>query len=481
MTAQKFSGIFTDRGVPLVVDLDGTLIKSDLLHEGLFMLIKKNPIIFFQYLVWLLKGKVYFKKQLFKLVHLKYHLLPFNQEILSFLQQESESGRQIVMATASLTTVADKVAEVHPLFSKVYGTEEINLKGVNKANLLLEEFGQSKFDYIGNSVADIPVFICARYSYIVRPSRALKRKARKIAGVKYIWNSSQSVWDFIKAIRVYQWLKNLLIFIPVITSHQFFSAAILSKTLAAFFAFSFIASAGYIFNDIADLNSDRGHPKKKFRPLASGKISLPAGVILMACFLLSGLIIAFQLNLYFLISLLVYLAISISYSFFFKKLVLYDVFILTVLYSSRIIAGGLVTGIIISSWLIAFSTFIFISLAFVKRYSELMKVDKESGLKERRRGYVPNDLIFLQTMGIGSGLVSTVVFSLYIDSPDVILLYKHPKLLWITSLFFLFWISHIWIITSRGRMTDDPIIFSVKDPTSYIVFAIILSIMFLAT
>jgi 4-hydroxybenzoate polyprenyltransferase/phosphoserine phosphatase len=466
---------------PLVVDLDGTLINTDVLHEGVIMLLRKNPLYIFRCLLWLLKGKVYFKNEIFKIVHLRYDLLPWNRELLSFLQTESANGRKLILATASLKYNAQEIAKIYPIFDEVYGTEEVNLKGENKLKLLIREYGESKFDYIGNSHSDLKIIASSRYSYLVNPSKSLERKARKISDLKHVWKSQKlHLKYYIKAIRAYQWIKNVLIFVPLITSHSFYSVSMILQATGAFFAFSFAASAGYVINDLFDLNSDRLHPRKRFRPFASGKLSILSGGILACLLMAAGLFIASQLNLPFLIILTVYFVISFSYSLHFKKIVLYDVFILALLYSARVIAGGIVTDISISFWLIAFSTFIFLSLAFVKRYSELLKVKDETGLKERGREYGKEDLNLLQIMGIVSGFLSVVVFSLYIDSYEVAQLYSHPKILWSISLLFLFWISRIWIITNRGQMTDDPIVFAIKDATSYFIVLGIALIMFLS-
>ena len=414
---------------------------------------------------------MYFKNEIFKIVHLRYELLPHNIQLLSFLQTESAKGRKLILATASLTSNAQEIAKIYPIFDEIYGTEKVNLKGGNKLKILINEFGESKFDYIGNSHSDLKIFASSRYSYLVNPSKSLERKTRKVSHLKYTWRSKKlHLRDYVKAIRVYQWIKNLLIFVPLITSHSFNSFNLILQATAGFFAFSFAASSGYVINDLFDLNSDRSHPRKRFRAFASGKLSILSGVILAFILLAGGLYLASQLNFLFLISLIIYFIISFSYSLYFKKIVLYDVFILALLYSTRVIAGGLVTSVSISFWLIAFSTFIFLSLAFVKRYSELMKIKGETGLKDRGREYATQDLNLLQIMGIASGFLSVVVFSLYIDSPEVSQLYSHPKILWGISLLFLFWISRIWVITNRGEMTDDPIVFAIKDVSSYFTF-----------
>jgi 4-hydroxybenzoate polyprenyltransferase len=472
--------IASDINYPLVVDLDGTLINTDVLYEKVIMLLRKNPLYIFRCFLWLLKGKVHFKNEIFKIVHLRYELLPWNKELLSFLQTESAKGRKLILATASLQSSAEEIARIHPIFDEIYGTEEVNLKGLNKLKLLVEKFGESKFDYIGNSHSDLEIIASARYSYLVNPSRSLERKVREVSDLRYTWRSKKlRLRDYVKAIRAYQWIKNLLIFVPLLTSHSFYLNKILEAT-GAFFAFSFVASSGYVINDLFDLNADRAHPRKRFRPFASGKLSILSGVVLAFIFLAGGVLIASQLNLLFVMILFIYFIISCSYSLYFKKIVLYDVFILSLLYSTRVIAGGLVTHVVISFWLIAFSTFIFLSLAFVKRYSELMKINDGTGLRDRGREYAKQDLNLLQVMGIVSGFLSAVVFSLYINSPEVSQLYSHPKILWAISLLFLFWISRVWIITNRGEMTDDPIVFAIKDVTSHCIFLVIALLIFIS-
>jgi len=458
----------------LVVDLDGTLIYSDLLYEGLLILLRKNPLYIFSLLIWILKGKAYFKKEIFNRIHIPYELLPTNKELISFLETELSKGRQIILATASLKSHAQEIAKTLPIFDNIFGTEEVNLKGENKLKLLIDEYGEFRFDYIGNSRSDIKIFAKSRYSYLVNPSKSLERKTSQISELKYSWKlKGNNVTDYIKAIRAYQWLKNLLIFIPIITSHSFNSLNLMLLTITAFFAFSMIASSGYIVNDLLDLNSDRIHPRKRFRPFASGRLSIRSGVALSLILFTIGIIVASRLNYSFFITVLIYFITSLSYSLYLKKIALYDVFILALLYSIRVIAGGLVSGISISFWLIAFSTFLFLSLAFVKRYSELMNIKSKTDLMERGREYFTTDLNLLQIMGIVSGFMSVVVFALYINSPEVIRLYTHAQILWGISLLFLFWISRIWIITNRGEMTDDPILFAVKDAKSYFIFIMI--------
>ena len=464
-----------DTDYPLVVDLDGTLINTDLLYEGFILLLKKNLLYIFPCFIWLFKGRAYLKTRILKIVHIPSELLPYNMELLNLLEAEAQNGRKLILATASPLPNALAIAKTHPIFSKVYGTENgVNLKGEKKLDLLIRHFGKSKFDYIGNSHSDLRIFASARYSYLVNPSLLVKIKAKKKSEVKQVWNFKKGkLKSYFKAIRMYQWVKNLLIFVPLITSHTFYSLPTLLQAVVAFASFSFVASAGYLINDLLDLNSDRVHPRKRFRPLASGKISILSGFSLSLILLAGGFYLATRLDSIFWIILLFYFFSSFSYSIYLKRIVLYDLLVLASLYSVRVFAGGIVTNYVLSFWLIAFSTFMFLSLAFVKRYSELIQVKGERGLKSRGRGYFIEYVHLLQTMGVVSGFLSVVVFSLYIDSPDVARLYSNPKILWTTGLLFLFWISRIWMITTRGKMTDDPIVFAMKDWISYIVFLLI--------
>ncbi len=472
-----------DKNIPLVVDLDGTLIHTDVLYEGFIMLMKKNLLNFFLCIGWLLRGKTHLKAKIFERVQLRCELLPYNTKLLKFLQTESDNGRKLILATASVKSIALDIAKLYPIFDEVYGTENsLNLKGEKKREVLVKQFGEGNFDYIGNSTADLKIFSSARFSYLVSPSKSLERKTRKVSTLKHIWNDRKaSVGSFIRAIRAYQWIKNLLIFVPLITSHSF-DPNLFYKAALAFVSFCLVASSGYLINDLSDLNADRSHPRKRYRPLASGKLSILYGGIIAVIFMAAGIFIAAQeLNNRFLAIVISYLVLSLAYSLYLKKTALYDVFLLALLYSIRVIAGTFVIAVPLSFWLISFSTFIFLSLAFVKRYSELIGNGKEKNLVSRRRQYSTEDLQLLQIMGIVSGFMSVVVFSLYVNSPEVVRLYSKPKALGALCFLFLFWISRIWLYTIRGKMTDDPIIFAMKDILSYFIFALIGVVILIAT
>lgn len=459
---------------PLVVDLDGTLIHTDLLFEALLLLFKKNPLFIFVCFFWIFRGRAYLKSKVFSKIQIPYELLPFNHQLLEFLHSEHSKGRKLVLATASPTFAAKEIQKIHSIFNEVYGTEnELNLKGNNKRQLLNQIYGERNYDYIGNSESDLKIFASAYSSYLVNPTNALEKKARKISDLQNVWKTKKTLWGILKSLRVYQWVKNLLVFVPLITSHTFNSLEQFSDALVGFIAFSLIASAGYIINDLFDLNADRGHPRKCKRPFASGEVSIPVAFIIFVVLLLLGFYAAITIGHHFYTILVVYLTTSVSYSFYLKKIALYDVFILALLYSVRIFAGAVAINVELSFWLIAFSTFIFLSLAFIKRYSELIQISNEQNLSKRGRQYFKGDLTLLQTMGVASGFLSVVVFSLYINSSEVVKLYSQPKLLWAISLVFLFWTSRIWLLTIRGEVDEDPIVFAIKDKTSYFTFLFI--------
>lgn len=457
-----------DKNIPLVVDLDGTFINTDLLAEGIVLLLKKNFFCIFLCFSWIFKGKAFLKQKVFEKVQINYKNLPVNKELNDFLVSESQKGRKIVLATASPKSAATEIGKVFPVFDEIYGTEkDLNLKGSNKLELLADMYGKGGFDYIGNSRTDLILFASSRFSYLVNAGRFLERKTREVSTLKKSWKTKTSRFiAYLKLLRVYQWVKNLLIFLPLITSHSFQSVNTLTQVTLAFFAFCFVASAGYIVNDIMDLEADRTHASKHSRGLASGNIGILPGFLCAILLFAAGLIIGLNLKLSFFLILIVYFVLSIAYSVYLKKLVLYDVFILASFYTIRVVAGGAVGNIVLSFWLIAFSIFLFLSLSFIKRYSEFILTSVNQ--KHSRRDYSLADITLLQIMGIGTGLLSVIVFSLYINSPEVTLLYSNPRALWVICLLLLFWISRIWLVATRGKMTVDPIVFLLKDLTSYI-------------
>lgn len=468
--------------IPLVVDLDGTLIKTDLLLEGFYAMIKDKPFLFFRALPWLLRGKAYFKNQLARRVNIKAKSLPYNADFLEYLRNELPQGRKIILATASVKEFAVSVSSHLGIFSDVLSSENtINLSGKKKLKLLIEKYGEKGFDYAGNSGPDLHIFPHARNTILVNPTPGVLKAAEKNSNIKQVFNSGNgSLLAYFRAARVYQWVKNLLLFVPLTTSHSWNNESAIINVILGFISFSLCSSAGYLFNDLLDLNADRNHPRKKLRPFASGTISIWNGSALMITLQVIGLSIAAALNWKFFALLALYSLINLAYTLNLKTYVLIDVLVLAGLYTLRIISGAVLANVPLSFWLFAFSIFIFFSLALIKRCSELITLLKANREEASGKDYNVSDIGYLREMGIASGYLAIVIVAFYINSPNVSTLYKRPEMLWMICPALFYWISRLWLKTGRGAMTDDPIIFSIKDRGSRIVLEAILLIILLA-
>lgn len=467
---------------PLIVDLDGTLIKSDLLFESFYALLKRNPLFIFFIPFWLLKGKAYLKHQLATRVDIDINSLPYNKQFLEFLYNEHHNGREIILATASSKSLAQNVAKHLGIFSNVLASDkDINLSAKQKLKVLLAEYGKKGFDYAGNAGVDLHIFPYARNALLVNPGNVTLKRAEKISTVYKVFKNTSNIFlVHLRAIRAYQWLKNLLLFVPLFTAHEWTNIPMLIKGAAGFTAFSLCASGGYLFNDFLDLPSDRNHPRKRNRPLAAGDISLISGSLLMLILPLAGLAIAALLNWTFFFILIGYLTLTLAYTVRLKTYMLIDVLVLAGLYTIRVIAGGEGINVTPSFWLLAFSIFIFYSLALVKRCSELFTIDKIGSESTKGRDYRVTDLDYLKVMGIASGYLSVIVVALYVNSPDVAILYSRPKVLWLLCPLLLHWISRLWLKTGRGEMTDDPIMFALWDRGSQFIAITMAVIIYLA-
>jgi 4-hydroxybenzoate polyprenyltransferase len=338
---------------------------------------------------------------------------------------------------------------------------------------------------VGDSSSDFVVWASSHTAIVVGDSESFAKRVSKVnQNVLHLNKDDRSSGSWLKLLRLHQWAKNLIIFVPLVTSHRIFESPTLLQALAAFFSFSFLASATYIFNDLCDLDNDRAHATKRRRPLADGSISLPAAVI--AAFLLGAAAVAtgFALGVGFILVLAVYLCVSVLYSSFFKKSALLDVIVLAGLYIWRLVAGGVATGIVLSNWLLSFALFIFTSLALAKRYVEISDFPLQKFEKfpvAVGRGYRASDVHLVFALGVSSAMVSVLVVLLYVSSPDVVILYKHPQVLFLLAPLVLFWISRIWLLASRGGLNEDPVLFAVKDKCSYAVASFMFGVVIVAT
>lgn len=468
--------------VPLAVDLDRTLIKTDLLWESLCALLKQNPLATLLIPFWLCKGKAVLKRELAKRVRLDIASLPCNIPFVNFLREEHRRGRDLVLTTAADSSYAQQIADHLGIFSEVLASENgHNMKGRHKAKALEERFGTAGFDYAGNESVDLQVWKAANSAVIVNPPQGLVQRSRKIVPVTRIFQDQKDrLGAFLRALRIKQWVKNFLVFIPLFTAHDLENPHLLMQATWAFLAFSLMASSVYVFNDLMDLESDRLHPEKKSRPFASGDLSLAIGLGMIPVLVAGSFLVALLLPSGFLFLLGVYWLTNLAYSLFLKTFVLVDVFLLAFFYSLRVIAGGWATEILISKWLLAFSVFIFISLAFAKRVSELYTMRELHNDAAKGRGYLANDLEHLITQGSISGYLAVLVFAFYISSTEVTLLYRSPEALWLVCPLLLYWISRLWLWVSRRNIFEDPILFLLKDRQSYLIGLAIALVVFVA-
>jgi 4-hydroxybenzoate polyprenyltransferase len=469
--------------VPLFVDLDGTLIKTDLLIESYLALLRRSLWRALLAPIWLRKGKAHFKQNVAQHVEIDPAVLPYHSAFLGFLRDQAQQGRRLYLATACDQRLAKQVAEYLGIFCMVLASDGVtNLSGSRKLRAMTELCGNRGFDYAANDAVDLGVWPHARRAILVNAPPRVEKAARTIADVERTFNDRGRGFDHcVRAMRLHQWLKNLLLFVPLIAAHAWsMGLAPFLQAGLGFFAFSLTASSGYILNDLLDLPTDRAHPRKQKRPLAAGDLSIASGVVLMAVLLLTGLLLAALVSPLFLAVLLVYLIFTFFYSLYLKTIVLVDVLVLAGLYTLRVIAGAAAIQVVPSFWLLAFSMFIFLSLALVKRCSELQTLSSLDKVSASGRDYHAPDLKYLHSMGTASGYLAVLVLALFINSPDVSGRYAHPQVLWLLCPILLYWISRIWLKTGRGEMHDDPVIYSINDRGSRYVAAASAIVMLLA-
>ena len=470
------------QSTPLCVDLDGTLIHSDLLLESFLLLIKQNPLFLFLVPLWLLGGKARLKAEIASRVQLNGAALPYSEQFLDWLKAQKAQGREIWLCTASDQRMAQAVAQHVGLFDGVLASDgQTNLSGSNKAQQLVQRFGERGFDYCGNERVDLKVWQHARSAIVINAKPGLEASARACTQVEAVFLPPKSgLRVALKALRVHQWAKNALIFVPLAAAHRLQDTPTLVAGLVAFAAFSLCASSVYLLNDMLDLEADRQHPRKCKRPFAAGTLSLLFGLVAAPALLLISLALALTLPLKFLAVLGAYYLVTLAYSFGLKRLVMIDVLTLAGLYTVRIVAGAAATDIPLSFWLLLFAIFIFLSLAIVKRYAELHAMRKQGQLKASGRGYQVEDLALLQSLGASSGYISILVLALYVNSPDIAVLYSHPKIVWMLCPIMLYWVSRVWMQTYRGHMHDDPLVFALKDRISLLTGAAAAAVLLLA-
>ncbi len=461
------------RAVPLAVDLDGTLIKTDILWEGLFLLLKKNPLFLFMVPVWLASGPARLKMEIAARIELDADTLPYRDEIVARLHAEKAAGRTILLATGTPRKFAEAIAAHLGVFDVVLATDDPghNLTSERKRVRLMEMFGDGGFDYVGNSRHDLKVFDAARASIVVAPDRHAARWQAE-HGCELVPGARPTKTSVLRMLRAHQWLKNSLIVVPMVLAHEYLNPAMIVACILAFVSFSASASAIYIINDFTDLSADRRHATKRGRPFASGALSIPFGLGSIGVLLAVSVAAAAFLPPLFWLVLGAYLVVTTAYSFGLKRMLLVDVFTLAGLYTMRIIAGAMATGTDLSFWLLAFSLFFFLSLALVKRFVELDGTELSRGARLAGRGYRPEDIDVVAQAGVASAFASALVLALYIDSMSVKELYSHPWMIWPLAPIVLYLTLRIWVLARRGEMHDDPIVFIASDWRSQMVSAV---------
>lgn len=468
----------------LVVDLDGTLVNTDMLAENLFLFLRLHPLRLLKVILWLFSGKAHFKRCLADAVVPDVTQLPYNKELLAWLEQQRTEGASLILATASDLRIAKKVAEHLGIFDEVLGTENINLSSSKKRVAIVQCFGERGYEYVGNSAADLAVWKTASVIHVANPERGVLAAARKIGKVEMVFESRPAYFHtLIKALRIHQWAKNLLLFVPLLASHRIMEIPLLLSGLLAFIAFGACASSVYLLNDLLDLPDDRQHPTKCKRPLAAGTLPVLHALFLIPLLLLAAFVVAlWLLPIQFAGVLAAYYILTLTYSLWFKRVVMLDVVTLAMLYTVRVVAGAAAMSLVATFWILAFCVFIFLSLAFVKRYTELCdarqkgKTEKSSG-----RGYYPADFELLASLGGASGYISVLVLALYINDAVSASLYRSPEWMWASVPMLLFWLSRVWLLAHRGQMHDDPIVFALRDNVSRWIGAAFVLVFALAT
>ena len=466
----------------LCVDVDGTLLRTNLLYESFLIFAKQRTLLLPLVPFWLLRGKAHLKRRFARSVTLENAHLPVHRQLLEFLKSEHASGRRVVLCSGSDEELVQRIAKQLSLSEEVLGSDgTVNLKGVNKAHALVERFGVRGFDYAGNSRDDLPVWNQARYAIVVNASRSVQRASRQQGNVDTVLPRTNGTFlPLLRVIRPYQWIKNALVYLPLLTSHKFLHLSLVLNATIAFIAMSLSASSVYVINDLADIESDRKHEVKRRRPFASGDLSIPIGLVLGPLLFALGICVSLALPKTATMLLLFYFVLSLTYTFWLKQRLLADVVGLSLLYTMRIMLGGIATSILVSPWLLAFSLFLFLSLAFGKRVTEMLRVTALEQEGASGRAYLSADTTILASFGAVSGYMACLVLSFYISSDGVRLLYPHPTWLWLLLPLLLYWIGRIWLKTMRRKISDDPILFLARDFATYVTLIVMVAVLVLA-
>jgi 4-hydroxybenzoate polyprenyltransferase len=466
----------------MCVSLDGGLFLTDAFMESLCQLLKKSPWRVILMPVWLLGGRANFKRQVMRRAGLGDHARMVNPEVASFLETAKKEGRKVVLAAWEQDRrAAVSVQQLMGVFDEVVFVESGSPpSGAARAAVMEERFGRKNFDYLGSRPLDLPTWQAARVAYVASRDQGLIARVKKVALVEGVFAPPcASLRDWLRALRVHHWSKNLLLLLPLLCAHQWTEPARLWPVILGLAAFSLCASNVYVLNDLLDLEADRQHASKRNRPFASGRIPLAQGLVSAPVLLALASGLAALLGWRFCAVFGAYYCLTLAYSLRLKEIALVDVLVLAGLYSIRILAGGVAAQVPVSDWLIMFSLFVFLSLAFAKRFAEIQSL-RDGATRLQGRGYMAGDAEPAGSMGVGSGYISVLVLAMYINHPSVTSLYSHPHVLWLACPLLLYWISRVWLLVHRGALPGDPVWFALRDGQSWLVAALLMAVGFAA-
>ena len=454
------SGSISTPQHPLVVDLDGTLCRTDTLWENFFAAWRSAWWLPLVVPFWLMVGRARLKLRLAEMALPTISRLPWNTSVIDALNVARASDRTCVLATAAHEQIANACAAELGLFDEVLASHhDVNLKGKTKADLLVAKFGVAGFDYIGDSRADLPVWANAANKYST--SNLVPLGVERVGAAQS--ESSMSAW--IRLLRVRHWVKNVLVFVAPVAAHAWANAAGWHAVALTFFAFCAVCSGVYVLNDLFDLASDRTHPSKCRRPLAAGVLSLPSAFVVSLVLLTGGMVVAWRAGPWVAAVVLAYVAVNALYTVQLKRVPVFDVFCLAGLYTLRIVAGAAAVMVPLSTWLVAFSVFAFLSLALLKRAADIARLSVDEMLPGR--GYSGRDAAFVNGFGVSAAIAACLVLSLYVASEQVASMYAKPLWLWGLALVILLWLARMWRMAMNGTMDDDPVLFATRDGVSW--------------
>jgi 4-hydroxybenzoate polyprenyltransferase len=478
---ERRAALAAESDLPLYVDLDGSLVRSDLLVESALKYVKGSLRRAPDLLRWLARGKAVLKDGIARRVELRADLLPYNDEVVALARGARSAGRRVVLATASHRRYAEAVAAHLGIFDAVLATgPDVNLGGTHKLAAIHADAGGGPFEYVGNERVDLPIWRESAAAVVVGGSPALRRRAALASPiVRHVDVPAATAADWLRAMRLHQWAKNLLVLMPAMPLVAEIDASAWIALLIAFLCFGLCASSVYLLNDLLDLEADRSHARKRFRPIPAGRLPVFAVLAAVPALLAAAFVGAAALLPWGFVAVLgVYWLSTLAYSFELKRRVLSDIMTLAGLYTLRLIAGSAVLLVAPSFWILAFSIFLFLSLAAAKRYVELSETQRRDGAAVAGRGYHVTDIPFVLSLGVASGFIAVLVFALYVNDPSARAHLRQPVALWGVCPLLLYWIARVWLKATRGELHDDPVVFAVSDRISRVVA--VLSLVLLA-